>query len=322
MIETTGKWGFQIPGVGLEILDFADQGDMEYTPGIFSILNRASGTVGKKNFEGKTGFSSIQEFPEGDAIPTVSRDKTYLTEITYNNYGGSVQMTQNLLDDNNYQSQLDAMKDLTRNTNYFQDKSGLQLFNGGFATTKSVNSVTLTWYGDAVPQFSTVHPTQSSFGATQSNASATGIKLTHDNYFTARLAIDKQETDNGNAVTMAGKKQLIIPLDIEKKAKETLDSELTPESANNAINVYRGTTDLIMSKFLNSEQGGSASAWFVTVAGENMLYQDIRQEKRLDQDYDILTRTHTFTVDARWANYSRGWLGTWGSEGALAAYSS
>ncbi len=322
MIETTGKWGFQIPGVGLEILDFADQGDKEYTPGIFNVLNRATGTVGKKNFEGKTGFSSVQEFAEGAPIPSVERDKTYLTEITYSNYGGSIMMTQNLLDDNNYQSQLDAMKDLTRDDNYTQDKSGLQLFNGGFATTVSVNDINIIWYGDDVPQFSTVHPTQSAYGSTQSNASATGIVLNHDNYFTARLAIDKQETDNGKAVTMAGKKQIIIPLDLEKKGKETLDSELTPESANNAINVYKGTTDLITSKFLNSEQGGSATAWFVTVQGEHMLYQDIRQEKRLDQAYDILTRTHTFTVDARRANYSRGWLGTWASQGDLAAYSS
>lgn len=322
MIETTAKWGFQIPGVGLELLDFADQGDKQYTPGIFNVLNRDSGTAGKKNREGKTTLSGSREFAEGAPIPSGQRDKTYLTEFVYSNYGDSIEMTKNLIEDNNYKSELDGFKDLSKEINYDQDKSGLQLFNGGFATTKSVNNYTMTWYGDAVPQFSTVHPTQSSFGATQSNASATGIVFNHDNYFTARLAVDKQEQDNGKALTMAGKKQIIAPLDLEKKVKETLDSELIPESANNAINVYRGTTDLIMSKFLNSEQGGSASAWYVIVQGEHRLTQDIRQAKQLDQDQDVRTKTHIFTVDARWGNVSWGWLATYGSKGDLAAYSS
>lgn len=322
MIETTSTWGLQIPGVSLELLDYADQGDMEYAPGIFNVLNSAKMQKGKKNYEGKTGFAGGGEFDEGESLPEVKRDKTYLTEVTDKNYGGIVSMSQNLIDDNDYQGELDAFKDHVRNINYQKDESGLQLFNGGFATTTSVNGYTVTWYGDGVPQFSTVHPTKSAYGSTQSNASANGIVFNHDNYHTAQLAVDKQQTDNAKAVTMAGKKTVVAPTDLKKKIMETFDSDLTPESANNAINVFRGNADVAISKFLDSNNGGSTTAWFITVAGTHSLYNHMRQETLLDQDKEIRTNTHTFSAYARWINFSRGWVGSWGTKGDGNAYSS
>ncbi len=103
---------------------------------------------------------------------------------------------------------------------------------------------------------------------------------------------------------------------------ETINSDLTPESGNNAINVFRGSIDMVTSKFLDNTNGGSDTAWYLVNKSVHKLYYETRQDKRLESDVNILNKTTTFTVDARWANYSREWKGTWASKGDGAAYSS
>jgi len=322
MPESRGKWTDLIPDVGLKISELFDQGDDQYTPGIFNVLNKSTGEGAQKNYTGKTGFGEIREFEDGDVIPATSRYKTYTTQVVYKNYGGHVTVTKNTMEDRNFDAQLGEMKDLSRTANYSQDKSGLQLFNGGFATTTLVNGYTIHLYGDAVPTFSTVHPTVVPGASTQSNASSTGITLGHDNLETGRLALELQQSDNGNALSMSGKVMLVTPLALEKTARETVMSDLTPESANNAINVFRGSFDIVTSKFLDATNGGSNTAWFLTNQGVHNLYAEMRQEKRLEMDVNILNKVATFTVDSRWANHVRDWRGTWGSKGNLSAYSS
>jgi len=306
-MENRSKWTDLIPDVGLKIAEVYDQGDEEYTPGIFSVLKQESETGAQKNYTGKTSFGKVSEFEDGDNVPTLERFKTYTTKVVYKNYGGSVSVTKNQLEDRDFDAELDEMKDLSRAINYGMDESGAQLFNGGFATTVGVNGYSMTWYGDGVPQYSTIHPTVVPGESTQSNASSTSIALGHDNFETARLALQLQQQDNGKAMALAGKMTLVVPLALEKTAKETIMSDLTPETANNALNVFKGSTDVVSSIFLDSTNGGSNTAWFLQNQARAKLYQVSRQEKRLEMDVNILNKVATFTVDARWANCSKEW---------------
>ena len=322
MAETRAKWTDLIPDTGLKISEVYDQGDDLYTPGIENVINTRTGTGAQRNFTGKTGFGEVLAFADGDDVPTVTRDKTYTTSVVYTNYGGAVEVTKNQIEDRDFEAQLDEMKDLSRSTNVSIDKSGMQLFNGGFSTTTSVNGYEMTWYADGQPQYSTVHATVVAGASTQSNASSTGIKLSHDNLETARVALELQTADNGNPLTLAGKITLVLPINLEKTGEETIGSTLTPENGNNAINVFRGSIDMITSKFLDGTNGGSNTAWYVEKKTDAKLYYETRQEKRLESAVNIKNKVSTFTTDARWANYSLEWRGTWGSKGDLAAYSS
>lgn len=321
-MENRGKWTDLIPDTGLKIKDFYDQGDDQYTPGIFVVLKKRNGSGAQENSTGKTSTGEVKEFDEGEDIPLIQRYKTYTTKNIWKNYGGALEVTKNLIEDRDFQAELDEMKDMSRSVNYSMDKTGVQLFNGGFSTTTSVNGYEMIWYGDAKPQYSTIHPTVVPGASTQSNASSTGITLGIDNLETARLALMRQQADNGNALGMAGKLTLITSLTNEKEAREIIGSELTPENANNAINVFRGSMDLVTTTFLDTVNGGSNSAWFLHNESMSKLYQTHRQEKRLESDVDIRSKTMTFTVDARWSNCSKEWKGTWGSKGDLAPYSS
>lgn len=320
-IETRQKWTDLIPDTGLRIAEVYDQGDNLYTPGIFSLIEKTSGTGAQENFTGKTSFGKVTQFEDGADVPFVERFKTYTTSVIYRNYGGAVQVTKNNIEDRDFESQLAEMKDMTRSVNYSIDESGCQLFNGGFATTVTVNGYDMTWYNDTKAQYSTAHPTVVPGGSTQSNASSTGIKLSHDNLETARLALMLQKADNGLALAMAGKYTLVVPLNNEKTAKETLMSDLQPQNANNAINVFKGSIDMVSSIFFDTTNGGLNTQWFLLNTAMSKLYHIQRQEKRLESEVNILNKVATFTVDARWANCSKEWKGTWASKGDLATYS-
>lgn len=322
MIESRGNWTDLIAGVGLQIAEVFDQGQEEYLPGIGNVLTRSTGTGAQKNFSGKTGIGRLGKFEDGDDLPGGKRYKTYTTQVAYNNYGKFIDVTKNQIEDRDFDAELDEMKDLSVGANFSQDESGMQLFNGGFSTTTTVRGYELTFYGDGVPTFSTVHPTVVPGASTQSNASSTGITLGHDNLEVGKIALMEQQTDDGLPMSMLGKITIVVPPKLEREATEETESELDPETANNAINVFKGSMNVASSIFLSAANGGSDTAWFLTVPGRDKMYHEVRQESTLEQDVNIKNKVVTFTVDARWADYVKDWRRKWASKGDSAAYSS
>lgn len=321
MIETRANWTDLIKGVGLEIAEVFDQGQEEYIPGIGALLSLTTGDGAQKNFRGKTGLGRLQKFDDGDNMPGGRRYATYLTQIQYNNYGKFIEVTANTIEDRNYSEALDEMKDLSIAANFSQDESGMQLFNGGFSTTTTVNGYEMNFYGDAVATFSTVHPTTVPGASTQSNASSTGIAFGHDNLEVGKVALVEQQTDDGIPMALLGKPTLVVPMALDREAREETESVLDPETANNAINVHKGTTDMVSSMFLSSVNGGSDTAWFLTVPGRDKMFHETRKGTTLESDVNIKNKVVTYTVDARWADYVKDWRRKWASKGDSAAYS-
>ncbi len=322
MQESRGTWTDLIAGVGLQIAEVFDQGQEEYIPGIGNVLTSSTGSGAQKNFSGKTGIGEIALFDDGDDLPGGRRYKTYLTQVAYNSYGKFIDVTKLAIEDRDFDNELDEMKDLSMGANFSQDKSGMQLFNGGFATTTTVNGYKISLYGDAKPTFSTVHPTVVPGASTQSNASSTGIRFGHDNLEVGKVALKLQQTDDGLPLALLGKETLVLPINLEREGMEETQSMLTPESANNAINVFKGAQDMVTSMFLDAANGGSNTAWFLTVRGKDKMYHEVRQAPTLEMEKNIKNKVATFTVDARWADYVKDWRRKWASKGDLASYSS
>lgn len=322
MLESRSNWTDLIGGVGLEIAEVFDQGQEEYQPGISSVLIQTNGSGAQRNFTGKTGVGRIEQFDDGDSLPGGRRHKTYTTKVVYNNYGKYVDVTKNQIEDRDFDEALDEMRDLSIGANFSQDEAGMQLFNGGFSTTREVNGYKMTWYGDDVPHFSTKHPTTVPGQSSQSNASSNGIAFSDDNLETARLSMTLQQTDDGLPISSLGKESLVLPENLRKEGQVVTESELVSGSANNDINVYNGTTDMVVSKFLDNTNGGSDTAWYLVIPQRAKLYHEVRQSPRLEMEKNIKNKVVTFTVDARWANYARDWRRTWGSKGDGASYSS
>lgn len=322
MIETRATWTDLIAGVGLQIADVFDQGQEEYTPGVGRVMNSTSGTGAQRNFTGKTGVGRLAKFDDGDDMPGGRRYKTYTTKAIYNNYGKFIEVTANAIEDRDYDADLDEMKDLGVAANFSQDEAAMQILNGGFATTSTVRGYEINMYGDGVPTFSTVHPSVVPGASTQSNASSTGIKFGHDSLEIGKIALVEQKTDDGIPMALLGKMMLNVPMALEREAIEETQSVLNPENANNAINVFKGTIDVASSLFLSATNGGSDTAWFLTVPGKTQFYHEMRKAPTLNQDVNIKNGVVTYTVNGRWAEYVKEWKRSWASKGDLAAYSS
>ena len=324
MVESRGIWTDLIAGVGLQIAEVFDQAQEEYKPVIGSLLKVNSGEGAQINVTGKTGVGEIGKFDDGDDLPGGRRYKTYTTKIAFNNYGKFIDVTKNTIEDRDFSSELDEMKDLSIGANYSQDKSGMQLFNGGFATTSLVNGYELSLYGDLKPLFSTIHPTVVPGGSTQSNASATSVAFTPSNLEVGMIAMLQQKTDDGLALALLGKPMIVVPPALMKEAQEVTESELDPSSANNAINVFKKgmAADMAMSIHLAATNGGSDTAWSLIVPQRCKLEHILRQAPRLEQDVNVKNKVVTFTVDARWADAVKDFRRTWGSKGDGTAYSS
>lgn len=323
-MELRGNWTDLIAGVGLEIGEVFNQAQEEYQPGIFSLLNRVSGTGAQRNVTGKTGLGKLSRFDDGDDVAEKNRYKTYTTKIVYNDYGGFIEVSKNTIEDRDFDNIFGETRELSLAANVSQDESGMQLFNGGFATTIDVRGYRMSFYGDGVPTFSTVHPTVVPGQSTQSNASSTSIPFSGDNLETAYVALLNQKTDDGIPVTLMGKPTLVLPSPLMKEGMEITQSQLKPETANNNINVYANGMgcDMATSLYLNASNGGSDTRWFLVVPGKHKLNHEVRQEPRLDQGKSIKNLATTFVVNARWANSVTDWRRTWASKGDNSAYAS
>ena len=323
-MESRGNFGGLVGGVGLEFMNVIDQALDTYQPGIFSVLTLKTVTGAQENYTSVTGAGELTKFDgDGEDIPISRQHQSYTTKSLWTNYGKSIEVSYNLMEDNDYQSELDAARHMAIGAQFSQDKSGVQLFNGGFATTTNVNGYDMSWYGDGVPLFSTVHPTTVPGASTQSNASSTGIKFSDDNLETARIAVLQQQQDDGTAYSMAGTPMLALPLNLEKEGMVVTMSDQVSGNANNDINVYKGGRMGMMStKLLDSNEGGSNTAWFVVMPGQHKLYHAVRQApmQRMSVNEDNLVTK--FTINARWTEQALDWRATWGSKGDLAAYSS
>lgn len=326
-METRGTWTDLIVGVGLQIGELFNQAMETYKPGIFNVLNRVDpGQIGQRNVTGKTGAGKLKKFNDGEDVPGTRRYKTYTTSVAYTDYGEFVEVTKNTIEDRGpeFEADLNEVSDISISANYSQDESGVQLFNGGFATTVSVNGYDMTWYNDGKPLFSTIHPTVVPGASTQSNASSTSIPYSYDNMEVMQIALTKQNLDDGKAMQMRGKTLMLLPTDLRREAIENTQSVLDPTTAENAINVYRNgmNADFVTTRFLDSDQGGSATAWYSIMQGAHKLNHELRQAPRMGQSVNGKNFVTTFTVNARWAESAVEWKRTWASKGNNSSYSS
>ena len=318
-METRSNWVDLIAGVGVDIAEVFDEGQIEYVPGLGSIVQSLTGDGGQETVTGKTGVGELQKFTDGDNLPEGKRYKTYNTTIVWNNYGKYVDVTKNTIEDKDprYKQALDEMKDLSISSNYSQDKSAMQLFNGGFSTTITKNGYDMTWPGDGVALFSSSHP---SVVLGQANRSNLGTAATFNtiNLETGIVALEEQSTSDGIPVSLLGKPVVVLPPALRKEGFEITESVLLPSTANNTINYYKdgAQVDMVVSTHLSNTFGGSDTAWFLTIPQRAQLSHILRQAPRLEQDTNIKNKVVTFTVDARWADAAKSWIRTWANQGA------
>ena len=193
----------------------------------------------------------------------------------------------------------------------------------GFSTSN-------TSYSDGKPLFSVSH-TRVDGGSAFSNASSTGLPLTHDNLATAIVAMRATLDDRGKSASMRPK-TLLVPPSLEAAALEIVKSSGRSDTAERADNVFGmkqytgGMLNVVVWEHLGSQFGGSDTAWFLIADKSPIRWywaKNFKPQIGLVDDSDI-NKNGVVAFVGKYM-YALGWgnpRGVWGSKGDGAAYAS
>lgn len=334
-VETRATWGDGwIKGMGAKFAEVENQASQAYSLGINSALgveaNKATRLFKEKTSDkaverttNKTGVSYPTLTTEGQDYATDSRLPGYETVFKFIKKTNSIEITEEEKDDreNDLQSKFDEAYDLNVSFMMEFDRSAFSIFNYAFTAQASL-SADLTFYSDGKPLCSTIHPRKDG-GTAQSNASATSLPLTEINLETGRQALRRQLDDRGLPMNIgSGKIILLVPDSLEKTAQIITKSTKRDGTGNNDLNIYDGFVTVISSKWINSQNGGSDTAWFLVDSMYSPFIFYSRRGIKTSVYSDNKNKNTIYDISARWQVGNKNWRGVWGSKGTNASYSS
>lgn len=288
-----------------EIFDDAFNEMPQVFPQLFKVMDS------KKQDEkvsGVTGFGLMQQTGEGQPIDYEDPNQMYDTVFVHLKYTKGFKVTEEAVEDDLYNVIKSKPAQLARSARRTAENSAANVFNNGFSTSYLG--------GDGKPLLSTTHP-RSDGGSSQSNASATGIPLTEENFETARIAARQQLDDKGMRIQVMPN-TLLVPVDLEKDAMIITGSSMRSGTADNDKNIYNGNFKVIAWEYLTQNN----SMWFLLDSRQAQLMWFWRVRPEFKQDTAFDTGMALFKTRARYSNGWGDWRGVWGSLGDGAAYSS
>lgn len=254
-----------------------------------------------------TGFGSLALKAEGQ--PTQADDPIFGNQKTYQpvRFGLKYAITQEMIDHELY-GQTDKLESSLMDSVYdHQEQLGILWFNNGFVTTNA-DGFTATGF-DALALFSTAH-TRLDGGTTQRNRPSTDVDLGVTGLQGAIVDFENWKSHRGRPVQIRPRKLIISPED-QFTAKELLQSEYKPGTANNEINAIQGYGI----SFMISHYKTDLDAW--ALLGDqtdiNWIW-DVQPASKMwdDPDAEVLYRKVVYGSIGGHGE----WYGAWGTVGA------
>lgn len=237
------------------------------------------------------GFSDPVDFEQHGQVVYDTPDRGYEVEYDHTEWVRGFQITRAMLDDMQYDGIYDSAGAMGTAFARKRQKDAMSVFNNGFTagTTAGYDSVAL---------FSDSHPRSRTDSTTVDNNLAS-TPLNADNLETAITTLEAIGDDLGEEINIKPD-ILLVPRGLRRTALELTESELTPENANNAINVHTGMAT-VMSPYLTN-----ASNWFVidSMMAKKYLkwYNRVLPEFTAEDNFDTLQRKYR-----GYMRYSYGW---------------
>lgn len=288
---------------------------------LMTIFKPVEMRVNAEEFSGYSGLGDIPQVDEAEEFGEDAVMHTYDTTLTAYKYGQTAPISYELLEDD--------LSGAAQKASYYVRAMTRKAEKLGASVPINAFSTSYTSYGDGLPLCSTVH-TRADGGATQSNASATGITLTESNLETGILAMRGQLDDRGNLVSMVPN-VLLVPPALENEALVITKSSNRSGTANNDINVNNmseytgGKLKVVVWDYLGAAAGGSDTAWYLLAQGDHQLNWGWRRKPasvKLPDAVGAKNEVMYWKLSFRAAYGWRDWRGVWGSKGDGAAYSS
>jgi hypothetical protein len=255
-----------------------------------------------KNYEEDTkltGFGMAPVKGEGQAVSYDSESQGFTKRYTHVVYGLGYVVTEEEIEDNLYeQVSKRRIKRLAFSMRQTKETVSANVLNRAFSSSYTG--------GDAKELCATDHP---SMAGNYSNELATPADFAEASLEDMVIQISNAVNERGHKIKLVPKK-LIHPTAIQFDVSRVLKSELTPGTANNAVNAVRMVgVKPVMNHYLTDTDN-----WFVTTDAPNGLQMFERRVLAFAQDNDHDTGNAKAKATMR---FSVGWtdpLGVYGSE--------
>ncbi len=267
------------------------------------ILNKETSGRNFEEILELSGLSAIPEKPEGDAVIFDTPIEGNKVRYTMKSFAGGFQATHELISDDQYGKIKNMSSKLGLAARQTQEVRAANVLNTGFGT-----SLFSTFDGLAL--FSAVHVELKSL-ATYSNVQTTPSDLGPTGVKSMLVLLRKQKNTEGFPIVQ-NPNLLVVPVDLEWDAKQTLTPGNEPGTANLQDNVI--ATNHTGLKTFVSDYLTSTTAWFMQARRHYATFF-MREEMSFDASDDFLTRNALFQVFMRFqvgVHDRRGWVGSQG----------
>ena len=286
----------------------------EYVPGLFALaidtyLTKRTQSMWRDLVTLKTSKKKKEEnvIRSGLGLPAIKGEGapvTYDTQIAgpkqtwiHDVFALAVRITEEAIDDNLYELNGggggDELKeifyDLGEAMAENEETLMARFFNSGTATTYHT-----TRHGSSYPLFSTTHPRLD--GSTFSNYS-TNADLTYDTFWAVLVAAENQYNHRQYRIRKRCK-NLWIPPQLEKDAREVLNSPDRPDTPNRAISAYANSGRNI--KIKNWPHMSDTDMWVLQMDGPGIIHFT-RRKNRFARERDFQTGDMMCKADQRWS---------------------
>jgi phage major head subunit gpT-like protein len=268
------------------------------------VFDEKSSDKAYEEYVEETGFGLAPVKPEGNGISYDTDRQGYVSRITNTTYGLGSQITEEAIDDNQYEAvgQKKAAK-LARSMRQTKENVFANILNRGFNSSYAG--------GDGKELLATDHPT---LDGTQSNELATAADLSEAS-LEDMLTLCRQMKDSRGLRIQAKGRLLIVPPQLEFDATRILKSVLRTGTDHNDINAMRELGSLpdgvVVWDYLTD-----SDAFFVKTDIEDGLIRQQRKALALQQDNDFDTSNALMKATERYAGGWADWRGIVGSPGA------
>lgn len=256
------------------------------------------------------GVGELEDVGEAGAVPYGDPGLGYETTYAYRIFKKGIKITKQMAQDNKYREMRDMMKWLAQRASYDPVNYAYGLFRNAFTANPSGYG---NYNGGALALCSASQTYENGDTSTQSNYSTNA--LSYDNFEAAMVAIANWKSGHGTLLEFPGTYTLLVPPALEREGKEITGSELDPDTAENAINVYKGgIANVVVCPYISAAAGGSDTAWFLVTPG-NKVNWFWRNKPVFDNEVDFDTGVSKYKVEVEYVCGFSDWRGVYGSTG-------
>lgn len=235
------------------------------TPEVFKQITLSNSAHIEEVLSGGGGFWQVkgEENPVPQSSPRVANKATYTAET----FANSLQISKEFFDDNMHGTYEAMVRKFASNARSTRDRTAFGVFRGAFTTILTA---------DGSPWISTTHTTIT--GLTVSNRITGNPALSPTALNSGIVQMLEMKSQDGIVMGEQPSVLVVAPAGY-KNALEIVASTLVSNSANNAVNVYSSTYNIMVfqSPYMGAANGGSDTAWFL-LSRNHAVTRYVREE--------------------------------------------